>query len=85
MRLIGIFTVVIISLSGCSLFDTRIKTTLVLDDGKTIEVKSKSDAIVTYEEGGKKFTVDNRGRPGIIEQFLGAAILKSNTRQRSEP
>ena len=68
-----------IALSGCALFDTRINTVVTMDDGRTMEVKSKSDAIVVFEENGKKLTVDNRGRPGVIEQFLGAAILKSNT------
>ncbi len=73
-----------IALSGCALFDTRINTVVTMDDGRTMEVKSKSDAIVVFEENGKKLTVDNRGRPGVIEQFLGAAILKSNTRQTTD-
>ena len=75
------FFLIALSVSGCALFDTRIDSIVTGDDGSVMSVKSKSDAIVIFEEEGKKLTVDNRGRPGIIEQFLGAAVLRSSTRR----
>lgn len=75
------FFLLALSMSGCALFDTRINTIVTMENGSIIEVKSKSDALVIFEAEGRKLTVDNRGRPGVIEQFLGAAILRSSTRK----
>ena len=77
-----ILTSFLLLMTSCSLFDTRVETIVTWEDGKDMKVKSKSDALVVVEKGGEKLTVDNRGRPGIIEQFLGALLLRPNTRQR---
>lgn len=61
--------------SGCSIFSPRVKTTVVWDDGKTIEITSKSDALVVIKKGDEELTADLRGRPGIIEQFFSGLLL----------
>lgn len=64
---------IIALLSGCSL--VPITTTVITPLGDIYTVKSKSDALVEFQDGNKKLIVDNRGRPGMIEQALGIMFM----------
>lgn len=57
-------------LAGCS-----VTTKVILPDGAVYTVVSKADAMVEYTDGKKKVVVDNRGRPGMIEQALGIMFM----------
>ncbi len=83
MRIVAIF-IMLIGLSGCQLLSGNVKTTVTWEDGSEVKVSSKSDAIVTMEKDGEKLTVDNRGRPGFIEQIVGAFLVKPDS-SRSKP
>lgn len=76
-----LFVILLLTLSGCAIFDTRIETIVTWENGEELKVKSKSDALVIIEKDGEKATIDNRGRPGVIEQFFGAFLLRPS-RQR---
>lgn len=69
--------VILLFLSGCSVFNPNIRTEVIWHDGKTIEVSSSSDAVVVVKIGDGEITVDNRGRPGVIEQFFAALLLRA--------
>lgn len=65
-----VFVAIILVCAGC------VTTTLVTTpSGDIYTVKSKSDALVELTEGDNKITVDNRGRPGMIEQALGIMFM----------
>lgn len=61
-----------LGLSACS----TVTTEIIPGDGPTIMIKSKPDALVQLKEKGRTITVDNRGRPGFIEQIISAIILR---------
>lgn len=63
--------ILILSLTSCS----NIQTTIQWDDGSVFIIDSKKDALVQIEKDEKKVIVDNRGRPGFIEQVFGAFIV----------
>ena len=46
-------------------------------DGSVITVRSKQDALVEVKKDGVEVKVDNRGRPGFIEQVFGAMLLRT--------
>jgi len=64
---------IIALLSGCSLIQTT--TTVITPEGDIYTVKSKSDALVEFQEADRKILVDLRGRPGMIEQALGIMFM----------
>lgn len=66
----------LLTLSGCVGFG-NVTSTLTLPNGEKYVVNSKPDALVEFEQKGRKVTVDNRGRPGLIEQILGAIFLRA--------
>lgn len=68
-----IILIMLVLLSGCSL--TRTITTVTTPKGEIYTVSSKSDALVELHGDGWKLIVDNRGRPGMIEQALGIMFL----------
>lgn len=68
-----IIPIMLVILSGCSL--TRTITTVTTLKGEIYTVSSKSDALVEFHGDGWKLIVDNRGRPGMIEQALGIMFL----------
>lgn len=51
-------------------------TKIIKDDGGVIIIKSSSDALVEYKEGGKEYKVDNRGKAGILEDVMKMWSLK---------
>lgn len=64
---------ILILVFGCSLIKT--KTTIITPKGDIYTIISKSDALVELQEGNTKVVVDNRGRPGMIEQALGIMFM----------
>ena len=56
--------------AGCA-----VTTLVTTPTGDIYTVRSKSDALVELAEGDKKITVDNRGRPGMVEQALGIMFM----------
>ncbi len=68
-----IILIMLVLLSGCSL--ARTITTVTTPKGEVYTVSSKSDAMVEFQGDGWKLIVDNRGRPGIIEQALGIMFM----------
>ena len=64
---------IIVLLSGCSLI--KVKTTIITPQGDIYTIISKSDALVELQEGENRVVVDNRGRPGMIEQALGIMFM----------
>lgn len=72
------------SLSGCSYFKENTKTTVTWNDGEEVKVSSKPDSLVTVKTENGEVTVDLRGRPGIIEQFFSALLLRANSSKRSD-
>ena len=58
---------------GCAA--SNIISTVTLPGGDTYKVSSKSDSVVEFQNGDKKILVDNRGRPGLIEQVLTMGIV----------
>ena len=65
--------IVSIMFIGCATTSTSVQWY----DGNNITIKSSSDARVVYTKGNETVEVDNRGRPGFIEQVFGAILLKS--------
>lgn len=68
----------LILMSGCSLFDSNIKTTITWDNGDKIEVSSKEDALVVIEKGDEKLTVDNRGEPSLFKLFIESFFIRAS-------
>ena len=81
MKIIPII-ILALFLTACAAGNTL--TTIWGPGGKEIilKVSSSSDALVTIDHNGIKATVDNRGRPGIIEQLLGAAAVDVNKEKK---
>lgn len=69
-----IASLILIALNGCAGFG-QVTSTITLTDGKTYTVVSKSDALVEFEQDGKKLKVDNRGRPSLIEKIISLLFL----------
>jgi hypothetical protein len=47
----------------------NVKTTITEPTGEQFTVESKSDAHVTYQTEDMKVTVDNRGKPSLLERI----------------
>jgi len=62
-------------LSGCSIL--QVTSTVETPEGLVYTVNSKSDALVSFKDPktGAEVLVDNRGRPGMIEQALGIMFM----------
>jgi len=59
-----------LTLAGCS-----VHTKVIMPDESVYEVVSKRDALVEFQQGDIVVKVDNRGRPGMIEQALGVMFM----------
>lgn len=70
LRKLGFIVITLAFLFGCAT-----KSTVTLPSGDVYAVKSKHDSLVEFQDGEKKIVVDNRGRPGMIEQVLGAIFV----------
>ncbi len=70
-----LFLVILIAVlfSSCT-----VKTQITDEEGASYTVRSKGDALVRVEEQGRTVTVDNRGRPGIIEQVFSAIFMRAS-------
>lgn len=66
-------------LSGCL---GNIKSQIIWYDGREINIKSKNDGLVTVKLDGGEITVDNRGRPGFIEQIFGALLINGTVNRQ---
>ena len=69
-----IASLILIALIGCARFG-QVTSTITLPDGQTYTVVSKSDALVEFEQDGKKLKFDNRGRPSLIEKIISLLFL----------
>ncbi|KKM89777.1 hypothetical protein LCGC14_1245300 [marine sediment metagenome] len=58
-----------------------VETEIIRSDGKTIIIKSKSDARVLYEAKDDKAEVDNRGKPSFLETIFSGWVLKGDRRK----
>lgn len=65
--------ILVIFLSGCTWFE--VKTTIITPKGDIYTIISKPDAMVELSEGDIRVVVDNRGRPGMVEQALGIMFM----------
>jgi len=79
MKRIRTGQVILLIVVGLLLSACLTTSTVTLPSGEVYTVKCKSDAMVQYEETdgkmGIKIIVDNRGRPGMIEQALGIMFM----------
>ena len=64
------------TLAGCATWGER-ESTVRLPSGEIYRVNCQQDGQVHFKKGDLELTVDNRGRPGIMEQALGATLLSS--------
>lgn len=69
-RLCLLAITIIFFCAGCA-----VTTTATMPNGDIYKIKSKRDALVEVTDGDKKITVDNRGRPGMVEQALGIMFM----------
>jgi uncharacterized lipoprotein YmbA len=67
---------VIVSLlfAGCSTFGAR-ESIVLLPNGDEYRVTCQSNGKLDYSTEDVQITVDNRGRPGILEQVFGIFAL----------
>ena len=79
-----IIPIIILALFPASCAAGNTLTTIWGPGGKDIilKVSSSSDAVVIIDYKGLKGTIDNRGRPGIIEQLLGATAVDVNKEKK---
>ncbi len=73
MKLI-LLGLVMIALAGCAGLG-QVTTTVTLPNGEIFTVISKSDALVEFQQGDTKGKVDNRGKPGMIEQAIALLLM----------
>jgi hypothetical protein len=59
-----------LSLTGCAA-----TSTVTLPNGATYSVRCQRDAAVEFAQGDLRLRVDNRGKPGVLEQLLGTLAL----------
>jgi hypothetical protein len=66
-----IVIIVLLAMAACTT-----KTTITEPGGAQYIVEGKSDALVTYEEAGRKVVVDNRGKRSLFEDLIGVFTLR---------
>lgn len=64
-------------LAGCAGLDMVETRVLDADGAPILEVESKRDALVQYEDGGRKLTVDNRGQASTMRTVIDAWLLRT--------
>jgi hypothetical protein len=68
------FLLLTIFLSGCSTWGVR-ESRVILPDGKEYKVFCQQDGQFEYKNADVMLRVDNRGRPGFLEQVVGSSVL----------
>lgn len=63
--------IALILFSGCST-----KTIIYKGDVEVMRFEHSSDAVVTYKDKEVEASVDNRGRPSLIEQLITAPFAR---------
>lgn len=66
---------VLIFILALFLTSCTITRKVIMPDGGVYIVKSQKDDLVVFKKGDVEFTVDGRGRPGMIEQALGIMFM----------
>lgn len=61
-------------IAGCATWNQR-ESTVTLPTGEVYSVRCQPDAQVHYKDGKVDLTVNNQGRPGYLDQVLGATML----------
>ena len=63
----------VLFLAGCQFWN--VKRHVIAPDGSIYTADMLKEDHIVFANGVVKFEVDGRGRPGIIEQAFGAAIM----------
>jgi len=61
-------------LTGCSTWGNR-QSMVILPNGDTYRVYAQYDGAILYRNGDVQISIDNRGRPTMIEQALTAPLV----------
>jgi len=61
-------------ISGCVTLGAR-ESKVIGPDGKTYSVMCQSDGLMEYKDEAVQIKVDNRGRPGFLEQVFGTIVV----------
>lgn len=61
-------------ISGCTTMGAR-ESKVTGPDGKVYSVMCQSDGLMEYKDEKVQIKVDNRGRPGFLEQVFGTIVL----------
>jgi hypothetical protein len=71
--------IIAILLTGCS------STTLITDRaGKTFQVESQKDAVVTFKDNDVTVTVDNRGKPSTFDELIKLYFMRWQAEEAKE-
>jgi hypothetical protein len=66
-------------LAGCS------TTTVITDQsGKTFQVESQKDAVVTFKDKTVEVSVDNRGKPSTLDELIKLYFMQWQAEQSKE-
>ena len=74
MMRLALLAASLLALAGCASWGNR-ESTVTLPTGEIYRLDCQQDAQVHFKRGDLDITVDNRGRPGFLEQALGASLL----------
>lgn len=58
-------------------FGCTTKTQIIEPDGSIYTIKSRTNAVVTIEEKGKKITVNNQGKPTLFESIITMMFMNT--------
>ena len=74
--LLSLFTLIILSTlcTSCSTWGNR-QSMVILPNGDTYRVYAQYDGAILYRNGDVQISIDNRGRPTMIEQALTAPLV----------
>jgi len=61
-------------LTSCASWGNR-ESRVILPNGDTYRIYAQYDGAILYQQGGVKISIDNRGRPTMIEQAITAPML----------
>ena len=61
-------------LTGCASWGNR-ESRVILPNGDTYRVYAQYDGAILYRSGDVQISIDNRGRPTMIEQAITAPML----------
>ncbi len=69
-----IIILMVVVMAGCAGLGQTVST-MTMPNGDIYTVASKSDALVEFSQGDVKMTVDNRGRPSMLEKVISLLFL----------